>query len=160
MTEKDKMLSGMIYDANNDPALIAERLECKELCRDYNELRPRETEAREILLRKPCLGAERLFRSSGYFIRIAVCLVKCVQTAMPIIVTLIITIENELITLVIDLALAGTGVGAILLLVLGIQLGVKHRYFNFMFHCHCLFMGLLLILFFTLSHAGLPDRQH
>lgn len=42
----------MIYDANNDPALIAERLECKELCRDYNELRPRETEARDRLLRK------------------------------------------------------------------------------------------------------------
>lgn len=42
----------MIYDANNAPALIAERLECKELCRDYNDLRPRETEARDVLLRK------------------------------------------------------------------------------------------------------------
>lgn len=42
----------MIYDANNDPDLIVERLECKELCRDYNELRPRETEARDVLLRK------------------------------------------------------------------------------------------------------------
>ena len=52
MTEKDKMLAGMIYDANNAPALIAERLECKELCRDYNDLRPRETEARDVLLRK------------------------------------------------------------------------------------------------------------
>lgn len=52
MTEKDKMLAGMIYDANNDPALIAERLECKDLCRDYNDLRPRETEARDVLLRK------------------------------------------------------------------------------------------------------------
>lgn len=58
MTEKEKMLSGMIYDANNDPALIAERLECKELCRDYNELRPRETKAREILLRK-ILGSSK-----------------------------------------------------------------------------------------------------
>lgn len=52
MTEKEKMLAGMIYDANNDPVLIAERLECKELCRDYNELRPREIAAREALLRK------------------------------------------------------------------------------------------------------------
>lgn len=52
MTEKDKMLAGMIYDANNDPALIAERLQCKELCRDYNELRPRDTETRDVLLRK------------------------------------------------------------------------------------------------------------
>ena len=39
MTEKEKMLRGMIYDANNDAALIAERLECKELIRDYNDLR-------------------------------------------------------------------------------------------------------------------------
>lgn len=52
MTEKDKMLAGMIYDANNDPALIAERLECKELCRNYNELRPHETDARMALLRQ------------------------------------------------------------------------------------------------------------
>lgn len=52
MTEKDKMLAGMIYDANNDPSLIAERMECKELCRDYNELRPRQAEEREALLRK------------------------------------------------------------------------------------------------------------
>lgn len=42
----------MIYDANNDVALIAERLKCKELCRDYNDLRPRETEARVDLLHK------------------------------------------------------------------------------------------------------------
>lgn len=42
----------MLYDAKNDPVLIAERLECKELCRDYNDLRPRDTEAREALLRK------------------------------------------------------------------------------------------------------------
>ncbi len=52
MTEKEKMLKGMIYDANNDSTLIAERLECKELCRDYNDLRPKATEDREVLLRK------------------------------------------------------------------------------------------------------------
>lgn len=52
MTEKEKMLSGMIYDANNDRQLIAERMECKELCRDYNDLRPRDTGARESLLRR------------------------------------------------------------------------------------------------------------
>lgn len=52
MTEKEKMLEGMIYDANNDPALIAERLECKELCYNYNHLRPKDTEGREALLRK------------------------------------------------------------------------------------------------------------
>ena len=50
MTEKEKMLQGMIYDANNDPALIAERLECKELCRDYNDLRPKEVRAQVIII--------------------------------------------------------------------------------------------------------------
>lgn len=52
MTEKEKMLAGMIYDANNDSRLIAERLECKEMSHDYNSLRPKETHAREELIRK------------------------------------------------------------------------------------------------------------
>ena len=52
MTEKEKMLAGMIYDANYDPALIAERQECKEMCRDYNDLRPKNMQGREALLRK------------------------------------------------------------------------------------------------------------
>ncbi len=51
MTEKEKMLAGMIYDANNDPALIEERMRCKELCRDYNSLPPRDMEGRDRLLR-------------------------------------------------------------------------------------------------------------
>lgn len=49
-TEKEKMLAGEIYDANYDSQLIAERQECKELCRNYNDLRPRETAAREELI--------------------------------------------------------------------------------------------------------------
>lgn len=56
MTEKEKMLKGMLYDANYNPQLIEERLECKELCRDYNELRPKDIAGRNALLRK-ILGA-------------------------------------------------------------------------------------------------------
>lgn len=52
MTEKEKMLKGLIYDANYDSELIAERMECKELCRDYNDLRPKDMEARTALLLK------------------------------------------------------------------------------------------------------------
>lgn len=52
MTEKEKMLAGEIYDANYDRQLIAERLDCKEMCRDYNDLRPKDTENRDRLLRK------------------------------------------------------------------------------------------------------------
>lgn len=56
MTEKEKMLKGLIYDANYDPELIKERLKCKEMCRDYNDLRPSDTAGRDALLRK-ILGA-------------------------------------------------------------------------------------------------------
>lgn len=52
MTEKEKMLAGMIYDANYDPQLMTERQDCKELCRDYNELRPKNMQARTELLHK------------------------------------------------------------------------------------------------------------
>ncbi|MDE7160800.1 MAG: sugar O-acetyltransferase [Muribaculaceae bacterium] len=52
MTEKEKMLAGMIYDANYDPQLIEERMDCKEMCRDYNDLRPKAVTERETLLRK------------------------------------------------------------------------------------------------------------
>lgn len=52
MTEKEKMLKGMIYDANYDPELIKERSWCKEMCHDYNNLRPGDIAGREALLRK------------------------------------------------------------------------------------------------------------
>lgn len=52
MTEKEKMLNGLIYDANFDPQLIAERMDCKELCRDYNLIRPKDMKARTELLHR------------------------------------------------------------------------------------------------------------
>lgn len=52
MTEKEKMLKGMIYDANFDKELIAERQVCKELCYDYNMLRPKDTQKRTELLHR------------------------------------------------------------------------------------------------------------
>lgn len=42
----------MMYDANYDSELIAERLKCKELCRDYNDLRPKDVEARTALINR------------------------------------------------------------------------------------------------------------
>ena len=52
MTEKEKMLKGLIYDAAADPQLLEERMKCKEWCGDYNDLRPSQTEARASLLRR------------------------------------------------------------------------------------------------------------
>lgn len=50
-SEKEKMLSGELYDPS-DAELAAERLRCKELCFDFNSLRPSETDARTALLKK------------------------------------------------------------------------------------------------------------
>ena len=38
MTEKEKMIAGMIYDANYDEELLRERTKAKELCHEYNYL--------------------------------------------------------------------------------------------------------------------------
>ena len=43
MTEKEKMLSQKLYDANNDQDLINERIKAKDLCFDFNNLRPSNT---------------------------------------------------------------------------------------------------------------------
>lgn len=50
MTEREKMERQMLYDANNDPALAAERLACKTLCQAYNRLPIQDLDARLRLL--------------------------------------------------------------------------------------------------------------
>lgn len=40
MTEKEKMLKGYLYNANYDKELIKEREKAKDLCYDYNNLKP------------------------------------------------------------------------------------------------------------------------
>ena len=52
MTEKEKMQRHMLYDANYDPELQQERINCKELCYDYNALRPSRTEEQTALLKR------------------------------------------------------------------------------------------------------------
>ena len=52
MTEKEKMLAGMIYDANNDPRLAEERMMAKDLCHQFNNIPPSDlVRQREILRR-------------------------------------------------------------------------------------------------------------
>ncbi len=46
------MLNGELYDVNYDAELIAERMICKELCHDYNTLRPSDAEGRNNILKK------------------------------------------------------------------------------------------------------------
>lgn len=54
MTEKEKMLAGTLYDAN-DPALVKERMRSKDLCFQYNQIIPSEIKKRKGLL-KTLLG--------------------------------------------------------------------------------------------------------
>lgn len=51
MTEYEKMLAGRLYDAN-DPVLGEKRLRARELCYDFNQLRPSEEVAQTALLRR------------------------------------------------------------------------------------------------------------
>ena len=50
-TEKMKMLDGEMYNANYDEELINERIACKELCYDYNLLRPSQVKEKMKLMR-------------------------------------------------------------------------------------------------------------
>lgn len=52
MTEKEKRESGELYDANYDKKLLDEMLKTKELCYEYNNLRPTEIEKKDELIKK------------------------------------------------------------------------------------------------------------
>lgn len=52
MTEKEKMLKQMMYDANYDQELLEERLKAKDLCYEYNMLRPSDTKKQTELIKK------------------------------------------------------------------------------------------------------------
>lgn len=52
MTEKDKMLRQKMYDANYDKQLLEERRAAKELCYDFNALRPSDDEGQKSIMRQ------------------------------------------------------------------------------------------------------------
>lgn len=52
MTEEEKMRHGFLYDANNDAALLDARRRCKDICYEYNLLRPSEEEKQRELMRR------------------------------------------------------------------------------------------------------------
>ena len=58
MTEKEKMLKGMLYNANYDNELILDRRKAKDLCKAYNNMDNSDVENKERILRK-------LFHSIG-----------------------------------------------------------------------------------------------
>ena len=52
MTEKEKMCAQMLYDANYDRTLLEERDKAKDLCHQYNQLRPSDRAGQREVLKK------------------------------------------------------------------------------------------------------------
>lgn len=52
MTEKEKMLKEMLYDANNDEDLLKERTIAKDLCFKFNQMMPSDVENQKKLLKE------------------------------------------------------------------------------------------------------------
>ena len=52
MTEREKMQHGLLYDANYDAELLAERARCKDLCFAYNQLQPSLVAQQEEIIRR------------------------------------------------------------------------------------------------------------
>ena len=50
MTENEKLLTQMLYDANYDQNLLVERMKAKELCYRYNQLHPADQEGQQEIL--------------------------------------------------------------------------------------------------------------
>lgn len=52
MTEKEKMLAGLIYNANYDQELFEDRNRIKDLCYEHNNLKPSDIEGRQRILKQ------------------------------------------------------------------------------------------------------------
>lgn len=52
MTEKEKMLKQMMYDANYDKELLQQRNQAKDLCYEYNQFRPSDEQGQKAVMRK------------------------------------------------------------------------------------------------------------
>ncbi|WP_299295010.1 sugar O-acetyltransferase [uncultured Mobiluncus sp.] len=52
LTEKEKMLNQMLYNADRDPTLCSERDHAKDLCLEYNQIRPSDHAAQHRLIQE------------------------------------------------------------------------------------------------------------
>ena len=67
MTEKEKRASGELYDANYDKELLKEMEKTKELCYEYNNLKPTEIEKKDELIKKILGKTGKNFRIESNF---------------------------------------------------------------------------------------------
>ena len=52
MSEKEKMLAGELYDTNYDRELIKDIYKAKDICYEYNNLKPSDFEGKDRLIKK------------------------------------------------------------------------------------------------------------
>ncbi len=68
MSEKEKMLAGELYDANYNEELENERLRAKDLCFEYNNLKPSDIKNRERIIKELLGDTKEGFRIEQPFI--------------------------------------------------------------------------------------------
>ena len=61
MTEKEKVSQGLEYNPNDDKELIEERNRAKDLCYEYNQIKPSQMKARETKMRQILGKAKKSF---------------------------------------------------------------------------------------------------
>ncbi len=84
-SEKEKMGTGRLYDANYDTELIAERQACKELCYTLNHLPPSQIAERGGHYPSVVLQDERTFSvGTAFFIVTMAITLRLVKISMPI----------------------------------------------------------------------------
>lgn len=76
----------------------------------------------------------RHFWPSGHGIWVCVSFCQCIQTHVPKIISLIVTIENELVSYIVAGASTRVWIGTILCLEFWIKFLINHGYFYFIFH--------------------------
>ena len=62
MTEKEKMLTGELYDANYNIELEKEREKAKDLCFEFNNLKPSDREKQAVILKELLGKTKEKFR--------------------------------------------------------------------------------------------------
>lgn len=67
MNEKEKMLKGLIYDANYDENLIKERVKCKALCDKFNKTDYEDFDTKKSLLKQILGKTKENFLIEPYF---------------------------------------------------------------------------------------------
>lgn len=67
MTEKEKMLNNLMYDANYDIELLNDRNKAKDLCFEFNNLKPSESELQKEILKKLLGSTKNAFTITAPF---------------------------------------------------------------------------------------------